>query len=175
MLERVLAVAAPAVFLVRLVPQPLRLARTGVDDGVSPMAAFNQLLSEGAWLTYGLVQARVAIWLVSAFALFPSGAAAFGTAIVVAWSAGWLGAVLGASVLLTTGPQVVEALRTDDLSGIAPATWWISILDAALWGAYGWVIGDLALVGYWAVLTACAVTVLARLAWTATRRRTGDI
>ena len=88
---------------------------------------------------------------------------------------GVLGAVLGASVLLTTGPQVVEALRTDDLSGIAPATWWISILDAALWGAYGWVIGDLALVGYWAVLTACAVTVLARLAWTATRRRTGDI
>ena len=192
MLERVLAVAAPAVFLVRLVPQPVRLARTGVDDGVSPMAAFNQLLSEGAWLTYGLVQARVAIWLVSAFALFPSGwqallllrrsrtadlvgAAAFGTAIVVAWSAGWLGAVLGASVLLTTGPQVVEALRTDDLSGIAPATWWISILDAALWGAYGLAIGDLALVGYWAVLTTCAVTVLARLAWTRQRRRTGDI
>ena len=192
MLERVLAVAAPAVFLVRLVPQPLRLARTGVDDGVSPMAAFNQLLSEGAWLTYGLVQARVAIWLVSAVALFPSGwqalllvrrsrtadlvgAAAFGAAIVAAWSAGWLGAVLGASVLLTTGPQVVEALRTDDLSGIAPATWWISILDAALWGAYGLAIGDLALVGYWAVLTACAVTVLARLAWTRQRRRTGDI
>ena len=188
MLETVLGVAAPLVFLVRLLPQPLRLARTGVDDGVSPMAAFNQLLSEGAWLAYGLIQASVSIWLVSAVALFPSGwqamllvrrartvdlvgAVAFGVAIVAAWSFGWLGAVLGASVLVTTGPQVIEALRRDDLSGIAAATWWIAIADAALWGALGWVTDDLALVGYWAVLTVCALTVLARLAWTARRRR----
>ena len=183
MLETFLAVAAPLVFLVRLVPQPLRLARTGVDDGVSPMAAFNQLLSEGAWLTYGLIQSSISIWLVSAIALFPSGvqalllvrrsrtidllgAAAFGAAIVAAWSVGWLGAMLGASVLVTTGPQVVEALRRDDLSGIAPATWWISLVDAALWGALGWVTDDAALIGYWAVLTMCAATVLARLTWT---------
>lgn len=183
MLETVLGVAAPLVFLARLLPQPLRLARTGVDDGVSPMAAFNQLLSEGAWLTYGLIQSSVSIWLVSAFALFPSGwqamlllrrsrtvdlvgAAVFGLAIVGAWSLGWLGAMLGASVLVTTGPQVVEALRREDLSGIAAATWWIAIVDAALWGALGWVTDDAALVGYWAVLTVCAVTVLARLAWT---------
>lgn len=192
MLETALGVAAPLVFLVRLVPQPLRLARTGVDDGVSPMAAFNQLLSEGAWLTYGLIQASVSIWLVSAFALFPSGwqamlllrrsrtvdlvgAAAFGVAIAVAWSVGWLGAVLGASVLVTTGPQVVEALRSDDLSGIAPATWWISLVDAALWGALGWVTADGALVGYWAVLTLCATTVLVRLAWTRRRRTHGPV
>lgn len=183
MLETFLAVAAPLVFLVRLLPQPLRLARTGVDDGVSPMAAFNQLLSEGAWLTYGLLQSSVSIWLVSAFALFPSGwqamllvrrsrtvdlvgAAVFGAAIVGAWSLGWLGAMLGASVLVTTGPQVVEALRRDDLTGIAAATWWIAIVDAALWGALGWVTDDAALVGYWAVLTVCAVTVLGRLWWT---------
>jgi uncharacterized protein with PQ loop repeat len=182
-LEAVLGVAAPLVFLVRLLPQPLRLARTGVDDGVSPMAAFNQLLSEGAWLAYGLIQDSVSIWLVSAVALFPSGwqamlllrrsrstdligAAVFGAAIVAAWSFGGLGAVLGASVLVTTGPQVIEALRRDDLSGVAAATWWIAIADAALWGALGWVTDDLALVGYWAVLTVCALTVLARLAWT---------
>lgn len=188
MLETVLGVAAPLVFLVRLVPQPLRLARTGVDDGVSPMAAFNQLLSEGAWLTYGLIQSSLSIWLVSALALFPSGwqvllllprarrvdllgGAVFAAAIVGAWSLGLLGAMLGASVLVTTGPQVVEALRRDDLSGIAAATWWIAIVDAALWGALGWVTDDMALVGYWAVLTLCAVTVLARVAWT--RRRPG--
>ncbi|MEI2697215.1 MAG: hypothetical protein V9E94_02300 [Microthrixaceae bacterium] len=188
MLETVLGVAAPMVFLVRLVPQPLRLARTGVDDGLSPMGAFNQLLSEGAWLAYGLIQASVSIWLVSAVALFPSGwqalmlvrrsrtidlvgAAAFGAAIIVAWSAGWLGAILGASVLVTTGPQVFEALRRDDLSGIATQTWWIALVDAALWGSLGWVTDDLALVGYWAVLTVCALTVLARVAWTRRTRR----
>ncbi len=180
MLESVLAVAAPAAFLVRLIPQPLRLARTGVDEGVSPLAAFNQVLSEAAWLGYGLLAQRVSIWLVSALAVFPSawqaglllprsrrsdllGAAAFAGAIGVAWTMGVLGAVLGASVLVTTGPQVIRALRSEDVSGIAAATWWLSLLDAALWGAYGWVIDDLALVGYWAVLTTCAVTVLTRL------------
>lgn len=186
MLETVLSVLAPAVFLVRLLPQPLRLARTGVDDGVSPMAAFNQVLSEGAWLGYGLLSSRVSIWLVSAFALFPSGwqamllarrsrradllgAALFGVAIAAAWGVGALGAVLGASVLVTTGPQVVEAIRSDDLRGIAAATWWIAIADAALWGAFGWVIADAALIGYWAVLSACAAIVLSRIWWT--RRR----
>jgi uncharacterized protein with PQ loop repeat len=181
-LETILSVAAPAVFLVRLLPQPLRLARTGVGHGVSPMAAFNQVLSEGAWLTYGVIQQSVPIWLVSAAALFPSGwqamlllprarrsdligAAVFAAAIVASWWLGLLGAMLGASVLVTTGPQVVEALRSRDLSGIAAATWWISLLDAALWGALGWVTDDLALVGYWAVLTVCALTVLARLAY----------
>lgn len=180
MLETLLGAAAPLVFLVRLVPQPLRLARTGVDQGVSPLAAFNQVLSEAAWLGYGLVAQRVSIWLVSALAAFPSawqaamllprsrrsdvyGAAAFAAAIGVAWAAGVLGAVLGASVLVTAGPQVVRAVRSADVSGIAAATWWLSLLDAALWGAYGWVIDDMALVGYWAVLTACAVTVLGRL------------
>jgi uncharacterized protein with PQ loop repeat len=189
-LENVLAVLAPAVFLVRLLPQPLKLARTGVDDGVSPMAAFNQVLAEVAWLAYGLLQARVSIWLVSAVALFPSGwqalllvrrartsdligAGCFGVVVAVAWGTGLLGPLLGASVLVTTGPQVVEAIRKDDLSGIAPTTWWIALVDAALWGAYGWVIADWALVGYWAVLTVCALTVLGRVAWT--RRRTGNL
>lgn len=181
MLESVLAVAAPTAFLVRLVPQPMRLARTGVDEGVSPLAAFNQVLSEAAWLAYGLLAQRVSIWLVSALAVFPSawqaalllprsrrsdvlGATTFAAAIAVAWGTGVLGAALGASVLVTTGPQVVRALRSDDVSGIAAATWWLSLLDAGLWGAYGWVIGDMALVGYWCVLTACALTVLGRLA-----------
>jgi hypothetical protein len=60
-------------------------------------------------------------------------------------------------------------LRRDDLTGIAAATWWIAIVDAALWGALGWVTDDAALVGYWAVLTVCAVTVLGRLWWTRPR------
>ena len=185
-LETVLSVLAPTVFLVRLLPQPLRLARTGVDDGVSPMAAFNQFLSEGAWLGYGLLSSRVSIWLVSAIALLPSGwqalllarrsrradllgAALFGAAIAAAWGVGALGAVLGASVLVTNGPQVVEAIRSNDLRGIAAATWWLALVDAALWGAYGWVIDDAALLGYWAVLTTCATIVLVRIHWT--RRR----
>lgn len=184
-LETTLAVLAPAVFLVRLLPQPLKLARTGVDDGVSPLAAFNQVVAEGAWLTYGLVQANVPIWLVSAVALFPSGwqalllvrrsrpsdlfwAGCFGAVVAAAWATDLLGPLLGASVLLTTGPQVLAALREDDLSGIATSTWRLALVDAALWGAYGLVLADWALVGYWAVLSACAITVLARVRSTRT-------
>ena len=168
MLETVLAVAAPAVFLVRLLPQPLRLPRPGVDDGVSPMAAFNQLLSEGAWLTYGLIQSSVSIGWSPRSCCSPVagrrcscsaesrtvdlvGAAVFGVAIRRRVVAGLARGDAGrGSVLVTTGPQVVEALRRDDLTGIAAATWWISRSSMPpLWGALGWVTDDAALVGYW--------------------------
>src|SRR5207344_2832061 len=67
---------------------------------------------------------------------------------VVAAAVGLFAAVLAAGVVVTQGPQVVKAVRESDLSGIAPATWWISVLDAATWGAYGVAIGDAALMGY---------------------------
>ena len=58
------------------------------------------------------------------------------------------------------------ALVEDDLSGIAPATWRVALVDAATWGAYGWAVSDLALIGYFGVLTASSATILARIAWT---------
>ena len=75
-------------------------------------------------------------------------------------------AVLAAGVLVTQGPQVVKSVRESDLSGIAPATWWISVLDAATWGAYGVAIGDAALMGYGVVLMRSAAIVLGRIHWT---------
>jgi uncharacterized protein with PQ loop repeat len=180
-LAAVLAVVASAVFVARLLPQPLRLWRTGVDEGVSPMAAYNSVLSAVGWLVYGLAESLPAVWVVSLVALVPgcwqaallvrrtravdvAGAALFAAVIAAAAVAGFLAPVLAVGVLVTAGPQVVEALRCQDLSGLAPATWWIAIGDAALWGLYGASLGDAALVGYWAVLTACAVVVLVRIA-----------
>jgi hypothetical protein len=57
------------------------------------------------------------------------------------------------------------ALSSTDLSGIAPQTWRVALLDAATWGAYGWAVADPALIGYFAVLTASAATILVRIAW----------
>ena len=47
---------------------------------------------------------------------------------------------------------------------MATATWWISILDAVLWGLYGVALGDGPLIGYGVILLTCAVVVLVRLA-----------
>ncbi|MFM7069686.1 MAG: hypothetical protein ACKOYM_09530 [Actinomycetes bacterium] len=176
-----LSLLASAVFLLRLFPQPVRLARLGVADGVSPMAAYNAVLVAFAWLYYGLAERLLAVWVVSVLALVPGiwqaallvrrtrrvdvlGTTAWALALVVALGMGRFGAVLGLGVVVTTGPQVVEVLRSDDLSGVAPATWWVSIVDAALWGLYGLAISDGPLMGYGVVLFTCAVVVLGRLA-----------
>lgn len=178
-----LAIVASVVFLVRLLPQPLKLARQGVAHGVSPAAALNAVISALAWTAYGVQAELPVVWGVSVLALIPGvwqafllraeagrrdvlAAAAFVVGLVLAWAAGLLGAALAVTVLVTTGPQVARALTSDDLSGVAPATWWVAIADALTWGAYGLAIGDAALVGYFVVLATSALLVLWRLAVT---------
>lgn len=82
---------------------------------------------------------------------------------------GVLGAALSLGVLATSGPQVWRAIRDSDLRGIAPATWFVALVDAVTWGAYGVLIGDHALGGYGAVLFTSAAIVLGRVAWTGAR------
>jgi uncharacterized protein with PQ loop repeat len=178
-----LALVASAVFLVRLLPQPVRLARTGHAAGVSALAALTSVLTTLGWLAYGLWARLPVVWGVSVVALVPGiwtvvllrrettrmDVAAAGSWLgvqVVAALTGLFAAVLAAGVLVTQGPQVLKSLRESDLSGIAPATWWISLLDAATWGAYGVAIGDAALMGYGVVLSGSAVIVLGRIHWT---------
>jgi hypothetical protein len=184
MAETALALVASCVFLCRLLPQPVRLARHGVDAGVSPLAAFNAVVVDGAWLAYGLWADLPAVWIVSLLAMIPGvwtavllrrkagrwdvvGALAWVAALVAAATAGVFAGALGAGVLVTQGPQVVTAIRESDLRGIAPMTWRLALLDAIAWGAYGWVLQDPALLGYFAVLSICSVIVLVRLRQTA--------
>lgn len=171
---------ASVVFLARLLPQPMRLARTGVPDGVSPMSAMNATISDLGWILYGVGVASVPVWLVAAVALVPSvwqslllrrqatrrdalGSGLWLAAIVLTWVTGSLGVVLATTVLVCQGPQVWTALRSDDLDGIATATWWIAIADATLWGAYGIARGDVALIGYGIVLLTSALIILGRV------------
>jgi uncharacterized protein with PQ loop repeat len=178
----VMALVASAIFLVRLVPQPARVARTGVAAGVSPLAAFNAVVITGAWLAYGLSTHLVVVWAVSVVALVPGVwmvalilrradwsdvllCAGLIAVLVGAAAAGLFAAALATGVLVSSGPQVWRAVRERDLRGISPATWWVAVADALAWGAYGLVIDDVALKGYCVVLLACAVTVLVRLRW----------
>ena len=182
MILNALAVLASAVFLARLLPQPARLARSGVADGVSALAALNAVIAAAAWLAYGLVHSLPAVWIVSLFALVPGlwtvglmrrlvtrgdvlWAGLWIAVLVSAGVGGLLAAALGLGVVVTQGPQVIRAFRTDELDGIAPATWWVSIIDASTWGAYGLALGDVALIAYGVVLLAAAIAVLARMQW----------
>jgi len=175
-----LGLLASGVFLVRLLPQPIRLARTGVAAGVSPLSALNSLLTMIAWVSYGLIVGLPLVWVVSAIALVPAvwtvlllrrdvsrrdltWAGAWLALQVVAAAVGLLVVVLAAGVLVTQGPQVVRAVRESDLTGLAAATWWLSLLDASTWGAYGVAVGDAALVAYGVVLATSAGIVLSRI------------
>jgi uncharacterized protein with PQ loop repeat len=182
-----LAIVATLVFLGRLLPQPVRLARTGLTAGVSPMAALNSVVSAVAWLAYGLMADLPVVWASALVAMVPgtwqvvllrgqvarrdvAGSAVFAGALVVAAILGVLGVALGGAVLVTVGPQVRYALVSDDLSGLAPATYWVALVDAVAWGAYGVAVRDGALVGYFLALSISAVVILSRLAAQESRR-----
>jgi uncharacterized protein with PQ loop repeat len=176
----VLGWVAASAYLVRLVPQPVRLARTGVPAGLSPAAALTTVVTDVVWLAYGLRAGLPAVWIVAAAAI-PWGvwtavglrdqivasdvalAAVWLIATVVAAPFGLVGLVLAMSVIGNHGPQVRRAMCESDLAGIAPGTYVLALIDAALWGAYGIALGDAALIGYGAVLLAGAIVILTRL------------
>lgn len=183
---------ASVVFLARLLPQPIRLARTGVPDGVSPLGAINSAVSDIAWVLYGLAAALVPVWAVAAAALLPGvatvvllrrriaradllGGGAWLAVILASASVGRLGIVLTASVLVNQGPQVWTAIRSNRLVGIARTTWYIALADAALWGTYGALLGDFALIGYGVVLLSSATIILSRVWWTQRGDQVGDL
>ena len=181
-----LAVLAPLVYLVRLLPQPVRLWRTGVAAGVSPLAAMNGVIGDIGWVAYGLSAGLPSVWAVCAIALVPAtwtvvllarattradvlAAAVWASALLGSAAVGHVGVTLALGVLVTQGPQVWMAVRDRDLRGIAPGTWWLAVLDATTWGLYGVGIGDGALMGYGLVLLLSAGIVLGRVWWTGRR------
>ena len=180
---------ASAVILARLLPQPVRLVRTGVAAGVSPLAALNAVITTIGWAVYGLSADLPIVWIVSVVALVPSlwtvvllvprttrrdvlSASLWAATLLAAGAIGIGGAAMSLGVVVSQGPAVVRAVRESDLSGVAPATWWLSLLDAVTWGAYGIAVADGALMGYGVVLATASVIVLARIAWTRGHGRT---
>lgn len=175
-----LGLLASLLYLIRLVPQPIRTLRTGQVAGVSGLAALNTLISDGAWLCYGLVAAVVPVWLVSIPAIAASAltvallrrtigrgdlaVASLWAALVVACAAGGvLTLALAATVLVTCGPALWSAYSHRHPVGLSRSTWWLAIADALAWGSYGVAIGDRALELYGVVQLLTAVAILVRL------------
>lgn len=185
------AVAATIISFALLVPQIVKLWRTGRTAGVSPAWAATGASSNLGWLAYMVsqqlwivlpsvivasVQFLTTFWLLRRnHAQVRTGAVA-GIAISAGYVAvgiafGWttLGAVLAFSYAIQLAPSVVTAWRTWAPDGISPTTWTIAVMEAVGWGTYGILVEDRNIVFFGIVSGTASLMVLTRL-WVARGR-----
>lgn len=188
MLEQVVTALAVVVALAHPVPQVVRVLRTRSVAGVSGPTTWLGFAINSAWVTYGVARGLLPVavlsgayvmgYVVVGVLLVRRGnrrgigagvLAAIGLAALVVvggWAA--LGTVLALAVLPQFLPQVVEAWRADDLTGLAPGTYLIALVDGLVWGGFGAVAGDRPLVLYGVIMCSVAVAVLVpRYRWAA--------
>ena len=187
----VVGLVATAVTFVQLVPQIVRLVRTGRTEGVSPSwAALGMTINLG-WLAYLVAQQYwvaipsvvaaiasfgLALWLLHRnggevrTGLLMSAATAV-ACVAIQLAAGWtvLGTVLGMSNGLYLGPSVVAAWRTHVPAGVSPLSWGLTVLEGLKWGFYGVLVESGPIVVYGSTAILLAGMVLLRL-WMARHR-----
>lgn len=152
-------VAATTATVALLIPQIIKLIRTGDSAGVSSIWPSLGFVSNVGWLAYMVSQH---FWIATVAPL--SAVITYGVTLRVLSSTGrslrpsyvsgliwtvllaatglmggWLtlGVVLGLTYGVQLAPAVVSAYRTANPSGIAPGTWWIGLVEALLWGYFG--------------------------------------
>ena len=185
------AVVANGVTFVQLVPQIVRLLRTGHTEGVSATWAAVGMAINVGWLAYvvenrfwetipSIIAANSSFGL-TLYLLHRNGAAVragllMGAAVAVAsltihQAAGWtvLGTVLGLSNGLYLGPSVVAAWRSHTPVGVSGLTWMLTVLEGLKWGFYGVLVEAVPIVVYGSTAILLALLVLLRL-WVARDR-----
>jgi hypothetical protein len=172
------------IFVARLCPQPLHIRRTGQRAGVAWLGTANGIVSTSGWLAYGIAVDRPVLWVPSLVALVPEVVtlallglrppdrrsalllAVWTLAVGLAYPLGGstlLATVIGFGVVMGVAPHVAAALTHERLDGVAARTWQIALLDAALWGTYGFATGEPLTAFYGVVLGVGAATILWRL------------
>lgn len=192
-LANIAVIAATVATLTFLVPQIVKLVRTGDSAGVSTTWPAIGFLSNLGWAVYFIHEALwasvaapvgafagygVTLWVLARIGR-PLGASyARGgvfTAVLVAITAafGWtaLGVALGLSFGVMMAPTLWTAYRTPDPSGISPGTWWLGVVEALLWGFYGWHYADAGIITFSITALAGAIAMLARYSATRSRSR----
>ncbi|MEE8375005.1 MAG: hypothetical protein V3S26_01620 [Acidimicrobiia bacterium] len=183
-LANIAVVAATMGTIAFLVPQISKLIRTGDSSGVSTTWASLGLVTNVGWAAYLSSQGfwiailapifTIVAYALTMWALVRTGrdprqsyllGAVWGvlltaTALVAGWTA--LGVVLGLSYGVMLTPSVWTAFRTADPSGISPGTWRIGIVEALLWGYYGWFHGDIGILTFSVVGLVGSVLMLTR-------------
>ncbi len=188
MLEQAVTALAVVVALAHPVPQVVRVLRTRSVAGVSGTTTWLGCVVNVAWCTYGIARGLVPVAVLSSAyvvgyvtvavllvrrgnrrGIGPGALAAValvGLVLVGGWGA--LGTVLALAVIPQFLPQVIEAWTADDLTGLAPGTYLIAVVDGVVWGGFGLVAGDRPLMLYGVVMCSVAVAVLVpRYRWAA--------
>lgn len=171
-----------------VVPQLLRLVREASVAGVSPSWTALGTVSTGVWTIY-LVQGRL-WWPAVADAMCCLSyattwrllgrrgvdlrlslvvATSWLTAFVVAHLGGGRGAVgtvLGLSFVVQVSPSVWSAYRTPRPVGASTVTWLLVGLEGGLWGAYGFLLHDRAVLVFGAVAFGASILMVPRLVLT---------
>ncbi|MGI9611278.1 MAG: hypothetical protein ACR2QO_00095 [Acidimicrobiales bacterium] len=151
-----------------VLPQVLRLKRTGVAAGVSAVGAGVGIAMNLWWLAYGIAQGLWGLLPVAggAFALYLTMAvllvriagrhAVGGIAqghlmglIPLAGLIGWGWGAAGLTIGLLYGaqflPALMTALRSPSLAGVSRSMWLLAWIEAAIWLVYGLQQNDVAL------------------------------
>ena len=182
---------ATALAATSALPQVRRLRTTRDLAGVSLAGPAIGVVSEAAWLVYVI---EVELWSaapepvlmvvanVAVVAAVCRSGGRLGPAVLVGagWAAvltlvtaagGWaaLGAMLGVAYGIQMTPYIWSAFRVREPTGIALNTWTFSLVEAALWGAYGLTHSDAPIVLYAVIGTISSAAILAR------RLRTGGL
>lgn len=176
----------------RLVPQAVRLLRTGQTAGVSGLGALCWLGNDVGWLVYGLRADLAPLWLPSlclvaldvvVVALLAPGLGRREVVPGLTWITGVLGAAalgsgpLGLALIAGSAagnlPHGWRALRSDDLSGVSRATWLLALADGVLWGVYGAARSDAAVTWYAGLTLLTGAVVLWRIRATGSAAGTG--
>ncbi|MBP6997189.1 MAG: hypothetical protein KBB39_13710 [Phycicoccus sp.] len=187
--------AALVVTVVAVLPQTLRIVRVKSTAGVSPMWAMLGAISAGAWVAYtaarGLWWATVADALsclvyVAAVAVlgrngvrprYLAGAlwlCVLALSFIVGGLSG-LGAGLAFAFLVQVTPSIWTAYRTRDLMAASLTTWVLMLSEGALWGFYGLIKGDAAVIAFGLVAVLASLLMVLRLAWWSAARRSPEL
>jgi uncharacterized protein with PQ loop repeat len=178
-------IAATLLAWTSLIPQILRLARTGDPSGVSTTWPAIGLVSNAGWTVY-LIGER--LWaavpstavMVVFYLLVIRALARTGVRLDRSWGRGatWavvlgaaalvggltaMGLILAWSYVVQIAPAVRSVYGARQPSGVSISTWLLIAVEAALWGFYGWWFGDTAVMVYAAVGVVGGLAIVARL------------
>lgn len=177
-------IAATLATLTFVIPQVVKLVRTGDTSGVSatwPAVGFAAnagwtvyFVHQALWLSIPAAAGALTGYLVTMWVLWRTGGLGaaslvrgglFAALLVLATGVGgWttLGVLLGLSFLVMMAPALWEAFATPNPSGIAPGTWWLGVAEGFLWGVYGWHHADTGLIVFALTAIVGSVAMLGR-------------
>ena len=174
-----------------LIPQIVKLARTGDPQGVSATWPYIGLVTNAAWTSY--------LWSQDLWAAMPStagmtffyvlvihylrkaavplgrplarGVLLAGLFAAIAAAFGWtaLGLVLGWSYIAQISPAVWASYRTKNPTGISISSWSLITIESGLWFVYGWLLSDVPIVVFGSTGLVAGAAIVLRVALTGRR------